>query len=524
MTQRRFKDWPIDPNTTSGVDLAEYLNDAVEAADTTSLGNNRPSYIEAGGLWSKGIDGAVDLYLFDGEDDILVGGSGAADGGMVIADSPPDNPSVGDMWLRTPQMVVYVWNSDYWFQFPEHLGGAGGGGGGELMPGLEDGQMTYWDGSAWTPTSAARIHKTGDGPYFDIAGEFHIHPLSNPKEAYGGIIKAEYYENAYDPWSKEYKNWNMCWFQPNDRANTDPNRRNGFDFRADRFTIRLSPTPQDDAWDEQEIVFRADSRDIQLGAYDYRAKIWITGDTYQGMSTNFIGQIVPNPDTKPGTTFNGGMAMIGSYIDGEPLEPINNAEQNDLRLVRLRAFQKDSGIDMTENCLYGLADPDEPQWSGLRESMPPTMKWLEENSLVADANGVLVSKGSTQFGDSNNDEHDFRGDVYIGWSDGQGRPDNNDQVGGTLFLERGIIVGRGNTGNAAIAMEGNIIFGLGDPTDNTCAVSKGYVDRQTSFNADLLSDLESTVQASANFDDLKAGLLEVLSKHKDIHEAAKGEM
>ena len=511
--QKPFKDWPIDPNETSGTELAEVLNRMVESNDSQNLGGGRPSYLGAGGLWAKGSEGAIDLYLFDGTKDVLIGGSAAGDGGMTISQNPPESPSVGDMWMRLPVNDVMVWNGDYWFQFP--ASGGAGGGTGTIINGLEQGQMLYWNGSVWEPTSAARIHQTGRGPFFDIAGELHIHPQGDAyrKTPWGGIIASQVFPDFDDKFLNKKVDWNMTWFRPND-DNTNSKRLNGFDFYADRFQIRLSPSPLDDPWDTQDIVFKADGRDVHLGVKDYRAKVHTYGDLYTGMSENFYGEIIPtNPDDKPGTTFCGGMVCIGSYIDGETLQPVNQEERDNQALIRQRAFKRDSGIDMTYNPIYYLPDPDEPQWAGLRDSMPPTMKWLE------DKGGFPDELGNTATGKDNKSEHRFIGDVYVGWGKGDALPDNNDNVGGTLFCNRGIIVGRGNTGSAAIGMEGNIIFGLGDPKDNTCAVSKGYVDQLSSFNADLLSDLESTVQASSNFDELKQGLLETISKHKAIHEA-----
>ena len=513
MAQKPFVDWPIDPNTTSGTELAETLNRMVESADSTNYGAGRPSYLATGGLWAKGNDGAVDLYLFDGTKDVLIGGSASGDGGMTISQNPPPSPSIGDMWMRLPSNDVMVWNGDYWFQFP--ASGGAGGGTGTIINGLEQGQMLYWNGSVWEPTSAARIHQTGQGPFFDISGEFHIHPQGDAyrKTPWGAVIKSQVFPDFDDKFLNKKVDWNMTWFRPND-DNTNPNRLNGLDFYADRFQIRLSPSPLDDPWDTQDICFKCDGRDIHIGIKDYRAKVHTYGDLYTGMSENFYGEIIPtNPDDKPGTLFSGGMVCLGSYIDGETLQPVNQAERDNPALIRQRAFKRDSGIDMTYNPIYYLPDPDEPEWAGLRDSMPPTMKWLE------DKGGFPDGLGNTATGKDNKSEHRFIGDVYVGWGKGDALPDNNDNVGGTLFCNRGIIVGRGNTGNAAIGMEGNIIFGLGDPKDNTCAVSKGYVDQLAIFNADLLSDLESTVQASSNFDELKGGLLEVISKHKQLHEA-----
>lgn len=546
--QKPFKDWPIDPNTTSGTELAETLNRMVESNDSQNLGGGRPSYLSAGGLWCKGSDGAVDLYLFDGTKDVLIGGSASGDGGMAISQNPPPNPSVGDMWHRLPSNEIMVWNGDYWYQFP--ASGGAGGGAGTIIDGLENGQMLFWNGSAWEPTSAARIHQTGRGPFFDIAGEFHIHPEADEfrKSPWGGKIKSQVFLNFNDKWLNKTVDWNMTWFEPND-DNTNANRLNGFDFWADRFQIRIAPSPLDDPFDVDDIVFKADGRDVHIGVRDYRAKVHTYGDLYTGMSENFYGEIIPtNPDDKPGTLFSGGMVCLGSYIDGETLQPINQEERDNPALIRQRAFVRDSGIDMTYNPIYYLPDPDEPRWRQLRDSMPPTMKWLEENSIVANEEGVLVCEGDTQFGESNSSEHDFRGDVYIGYSDGQSRPDNNDERGGTLFLERGLIVGRGNKGGASINMEDNVIYNVGDPTSDTCAPSVGYIKRELigdwdpdinirikdlyeeqirqavriqrleGFHGGFMADLETAVQSSTKFAELKEGLLEVIFKYKELPE------
>lgn len=547
MTQRNFKDWPIDPNTTSGVDLAEILNDAVEAADTNNLGQGRPSYLEPGGLWSKGSSdgGGIDLYMWDGTKDVLIGGSASGDGGMVIADSPPPDPTVGDMWLRTPSMIVFVWNGDYWFQFPEHLGGAGGGGG-SLAGGTESGQMTYWDGSAWVPTSAARIHKTGRGPFFDISGEFHIHPQGDEyrKSPWGGIIKSEVYPNFNDKWLNKTVDWNMTWFQPND-DNTNPQRLNGFDFWADRFQIRLSPNPLGDPWDVQDVVFKADGRDVHIGVRDYRAKVHTYGDLYTGMSENFYGEIIPtNPDDKPGTLFSGGMVCLGSYIEGETLQPVNQEERDNPALIRQRAFVRDSGIDMTYNPIYYLPDPDEPQWKNLRDHMPPTMKWLEENSLVANEDGVLVSKGSTEFGDSNDDQHVFHGDVYVGYADSTNLPDTNagDTVPGTLFLARGVKLVEDPASPGFTPSfncnNGHVVRLNDDPIGTDCAVTQYYVEvkslvrqsvvdlyeeqvRQSVRIKNLEDKVGRAVAESNSFDDFKLAMAEALEEMKALRTEIK---
>ena len=238
-----------------------------------------------------------------------------------------------------------------------------------------------------------------------------------------------------------------------------------------------------------EVKVEPELQRVSIGAPAYTSKLFLNGDAYMGMSANFYGQILPtNPDDKPGTFFCGGMSMLGSYIEGQPLTPINQDETNDPSLIRQRAFERDAAMDMALNPIYNAGDPDDPQWAQLRDRMCPTVGWIERNAIVSNENGDVVSRGNTQFGDSNDDQHVIIGDTYIGYTEADGKPDNNDTVGGTLFLNRGMIVGRGNTGNASIGMEGNVIFDLGDPVSDSCAVSKGYVQKHLVGDLDSLED------------------------------------
>ena len=68
--------WPISPYLTSGIELADYLNSVVESIDTNNFGSSRPSYTEAGGIWSKQeADDSIGLYLFTGSGDVKIGSS-----------------------------------------------------------------------------------------------------------------------------------------------------------------------------------------------------------------------------------------------------------------------------------------------------------------------------------------------------------------------------------------------------------------------------------------------------------------
>ena len=523
MSNRPFTDFPIDPNTTSGTELAEILDRFQQSIDSMNLGNGRPSYLEAGGLWTKGRSGTIDLYLFDGTKDVLVAGSGTGDGGMAISEQPPSSPSVGDMWMRLPNNVVMIWNGDFWFQFPSS-GGAGSGG--DLPAGLERGQTLKWNGTAWEPSDILRIHP-GGVEAVDVSGKLHLHPVgTDPNGAdmsrgqYGAVMECDVYWNATDGWTGLKNDWNIAWIRPND-DNLNANRRNAFDVIADKFVVRLSPAPQDDPWYDREIVFRAEEKSVSIGARDYRSKVFVHGDCYLGMSENFYGKILPtNPDDKPGTFFCGGQSMLGSYIEGEPLTPINQAEIDDPSLIRQRAFVQDAALDMALNPIYNTASPSDPKWAKLRDKMCVTVEWIEENAIVDDGTGKVVSKTSSLFGDSNDDQHVFVGDTYIGYNNDSGLPDNKDTVGGTLFLNRGMIVGRNNSGNASIGMEGNVIFDLGDPISDSCAVSKKYVDGRQALQAEALEaaqrkialSVKDAVSKSTKFAELKENLIEAMGE------------
>ena len=91
MAQRPTSDFDIDPNITSGTDLANILNRFQDAMDSGNSGASRPAYLAAGGMWVKE-GNPMRLYLYDGTKDIelynttdgLVGGSQWIDNGNDI--------------------------------------------------------------------------------------------------------------------------------------------------------------------------------------------------------------------------------------------------------------------------------------------------------------------------------------------------------------------------------------------------------------------------------------------------------
>lgn len=69
-------DFPlIDPNVTSGTELADYLNGWSAAVESSHSGAARPTYAPPGMLWIDTSGGAGNWLLkaFDGADDVTIG-------------------------------------------------------------------------------------------------------------------------------------------------------------------------------------------------------------------------------------------------------------------------------------------------------------------------------------------------------------------------------------------------------------------------------------------------------------------
>jgi hypothetical protein len=138
-----------------------------------------------------------------------------------------------------------------------------------------------------------------------------------------------------------------------------------------------------------------------------------------------------------------------------------------------------------------------------------TVEWIEKNAIVDDGSGTVVSKTSTILGDTNDDSHQLIGDVYVGYDNNAGLPDNNDSVGGTLFCNRGIIVGRNNTGNASISMENNLIVNLGNGVYGNHAVN---LDQLRGYRQEMAASIVEAVSKSTKFAELKENLLEAMGE------------
>ena len=85
MSNRDNGDFPIDPFTVSGTELAERLGRMVSALDTANSGTVRPTYATQGTWWldiATANEGKV--YMFDGTHDVLIGTINLSTGEIAI--------------------------------------------------------------------------------------------------------------------------------------------------------------------------------------------------------------------------------------------------------------------------------------------------------------------------------------------------------------------------------------------------------------------------------------------------------
>ena len=113
--------WPIDPTTTSGTELAAYLNEVVNAIQTTQASPSRPAGIQKGGLWTKTLGAAdVAVMVYDGTADFEIGrisGGSASFGGTAASTTAPTPAVAGSLWVDTSTAgspVLKVYNGTAW--------------------------------------------------------------------------------------------------------------------------------------------------------------------------------------------------------------------------------------------------------------------------------------------------------------------------------------------------------------------------------------------------------------------------
>jgi len=261
---------------------------------------------------------------------IGVARSGGEGGG--ISEAPAD----GNCYVR----------KDYnWVEISACISCDGDGGSG-VNDGTIDNVTLRWDADTgeWVENSALRSSGVDSISIYD-------EPRTNAWN-----LRALRMENAYDPWLDEQKDFNFLVVEPRGPFTSNSNEKFGVSVLADRFTVRSGNEAGDPT--QQAPAFRVDNEQIDIGLRDYTTNTFINGDAFIGMSSNMYGVDLPfNSDNLPGTLFAGGIAMTGSYINGQSLTPIGNESGEG---VLDRAFAKDAQLNLNGNRLYGLPAPTRP--------------------------------------------------------------------------------------------------------------------------------------------------------------------
>jgi len=87
MAQSLLTDFPIDPTSTSGTDLADILNRWHQAGQSGQSGLTRPAGLQAGGLWVQQVaGGGFNLMFFDGTKDHQIAGVATPGGTAQIGE------------------------------------------------------------------------------------------------------------------------------------------------------------------------------------------------------------------------------------------------------------------------------------------------------------------------------------------------------------------------------------------------------------------------------------------------------
>lgn len=130
MAQRTAGNYPIDPATTSGSDLADILNEDQTASESFHAGSARPSYVTEGMFWTLKHASSSDLYLmlYDGTIDIEVcyldvstGIFNLILGAAKISSTAPGALMDGRIWLDTDDNTLYVYDGTGWVAINEPL-------------------------------------------------------------------------------------------------------------------------------------------------------------------------------------------------------------------------------------------------------------------------------------------------------------------------------------------------------------------------------------------------------------------
>ncbi len=146
-------------------------------------------------------------------------------------------------------------------------------------------------------------------------------------------------------------------------------------------------------------------------------------------------------------------------------------------------------------------------WDGAQWVPSAQVKIIQDNNVNLNKFEVSIDcrfKHNNIFGSNNDDVQFFNGDCYIGYPENV--PNNNDTELGTLFLGRGVIVGRPGVGEtkpvASIGMEDNVIFDLGDPYSPQHAVNLRTLNAAVAASFRTL--LKETLNTATSFEEFKS--------------------
>ena len=116
--------WPIDPTVTTGTELATYLNELVQAVNSSQSSASRPAMVVKGGVWAK-TKGAtdIDLMFFDGTTDFVIGsvvggvakfGGSTFNFGATAAKPTTPAPVKGDIFYDTTLSRIEIYDGGAW--------------------------------------------------------------------------------------------------------------------------------------------------------------------------------------------------------------------------------------------------------------------------------------------------------------------------------------------------------------------------------------------------------------------------
>ena len=149
-------------------------------------------------------------------------------------------------------------------------------------------------------------------------------------------------------------------------------------------------------------------------------------------------------------------------------------------------------------------------WDGTEWVPTSQVRVVQDNNVNLNKFEVTIDarfQANNIFGTTNDDVQFFNGDCYIGYP--ESFPNNNDTELGTLFLGRGVIVGRPGVGDpkptASIGMEDNVIYDLGDPFAEQHAVNQRTMN--AAIAAGFRTKLKDTLAEATSFEDFKARVM-----------------